>query len=153
MRRLVLYKDDLPEQLFEILKNIKGHGNIFYYKKKQDCLSIRDIHKAFSVIKKDLNIPECWVKDIDRNLKRSRKRAEYQRILDNIVEYLAEKCRVENCEHKLTPRIIKILLYTGDPVMQKRLFISEDENTLAGKRLETCVSCLKIESNAVFYRD
>ena len=34
MRRLVLYQDDLPKSIFSKLKNLQGHGNLFYYKKK-----------------------------------------------------------------------------------------------------------------------
>ncbi|MBN2442560.1 MAG: hypothetical protein JXJ04_14495 [Spirochaetales bacterium] len=152
MRRLLLYRDDLPETLFTTLRDLKGHGNLFYYKKKQDSLSIRDIHKALMVIK-SLNLPGKQVREVDHIFKKSRKRAEYQRIIDNIGAYISEKCRDEMCENRLTPRIIKILLYSGDSVMKNKLSFSEKEITLAGKRLEKCVICLDIDGREVFYRN
>lgn len=149
MRRLVLYKDDLPGKLFETLQNLEGHGNLFYYKKKQDCLSIRDINKAISVIK-GLDMPDQFIKNIDLIFWKSRKSAEYQRIIDNILAYLARECRDPKCANKLTRRIIKILLNHGDAVMKKRLSITEAEIVRAGSQLERCVNCLGINRNDFF---
>lgn len=144
MRRLTLYRDDLPEELFNYLKDLKGYGNLFYYKKRYDCLSIRDTGKALSVIHK-LGLPEKALEDIRIIFKKSNKRAEYQRVIDNITAYIKKHCSDSRCRNKLSRKSIKILLYMHDYMMQKLLNQTQKEIDEAKERLKECVICLKIE--------
>lgn len=144
MKRILLYRDDLPDKLFEYLKNVKGYGNLFYYKKKYDCLSIRDTGKALSVIRK-LNLPDNAMEDIKIIFNKSGKRAEYQKIIENITAYIESKCTDERCSHRLTPKNIKTLLYISDYVMQKLLKQTEQDIENAKNRLKECVVCLDIK--------
>lgn len=144
MRRLSIYRDDLPDELFDHLKNLKGYGHLFYYKKKYDCLSIRDTGKALSVIK-SLGLSEEDFEDIRLIFKNSGKRAEYQRIIDNITAYIRDNCTDEQCGNTLKPKQIKILLYINDYVMQKLLEHTEQEIEKARDRLKKCVVCLDID--------
>lgn len=148
MRRLTLYRDDLPERLFEELKNLKGHGNLFYYVKKSDSLTIRDTNKALLVIK-GFNLPGEALAHIKEIFKKSKQRAEYQRIIDNITAYIKKECLDPQCRDKLSPKNIKVLLYITDSVMKKLLKYRERDIEKAKKRLKSCVECLEIKE-AVF---
>ncbi|MBN2736652.1 MAG: hypothetical protein JXR70_06695 [Spirochaetales bacterium] len=153
MRRVILYKEELPEDLFIYLMNIKAHGNLFYYKKKSNSLSIRDTKKAMAVIK-ELDFPSLITEEFEELLKLATKRAEYQRIIDNIRNYITEKCLDQSCKMGVNPKIIIILLYAGDHVMKKRLKIKEYQIEKAKENLRNCVKCLGIDFNSVdnFYR-
>lgn len=144
MKRLVIYRDDLPGLLFEQLKDLKGYGTLFYYKKKYDCLTIRDTGKALSVIKKQ-DFPGLVFEDIKDLFRKCGRRAEYQRIIDNVTAYIKENCGDPKCSSRLLPKHIKALLYINDYVMQKLLKQTEKDIEKAKKRLENCVSCMGIQ--------
>lgn len=146
MRRLTLYSEDLPESLFEKLKNLQGHGNLFYYVKKSDSLTIRDTNKALLVIK-SFNLPGEAFEQIKEIFKKSKQRAEYQRIIDNITSYIKRECLDPQCRDKLSPKNIKVLLYISDSVMKKLLKYTERDIEKARKRLKSCVECLEIKES------
>lgn len=145
MKRLTLYRDDLPGSLFDVLKDLKGYGTLFYYKKRYDCLTIRDTGKALSVIK-NLGLTGIRMEQIRRLFKKSGVRAEYQRVIDNMTGHIKEHCRRDSCPDRLLPKYIKALLYMNDYVMQKIIRFTEKTVNEAKRRLETCITCLDIKA-------
>lgn len=147
-RRVIIYRRELPGELFEQLKTLEGYGNLFYYKKRYDCLSIRDIEKALQVLKK-LRLPESTLCEMRNILRQKNRQAEYQRTIDNLTGYIREHCPNNRCLSRLLPKYVKTLLYIDDRIMLNNLKCKESHIKEGRRRLKNCLTCLKVEPESL----